>query len=149
MAESKGGYREKEMQKTIDRLRQDLRDMQSEAAGISAKTIAGLNAEKQEQEATVRGLEAEIGALKSKLVWYTENQQLIDQVEADKVEMQSVQTVLKKELRRRGMDLPSINALVNLARDHKGASPTSPEEDFDDGDSSMLSGFVPLYRRAK
>jgi hypothetical protein len=142
-AESGSGVREKELQKTIERLRQDLRDVQAENAGNSAKTVAALSAEKAEQESRASGLMQEISNLKKKLVWYAENQALIDEVEKGNAEMRAVEAALRKELRRRGMDTPQIQALCTLAMDHRGrAEPPSLASPSDYGDEdSIMSGF--------
>ena len=141
-AESHRGMREKELEKTIERLRSDVRDMQAEQAGTTAKNMAALNAEKTEQESKARGLEAEIASLKRKLVWYAENQALIDDSERQVAELSSVQAALKRELRKRGMETFQIQALVSLALDHQGNTEPpslSPSDYYED---SMMSGFA-------
>jgi hypothetical protein len=110
-AESKMGHREKELQSEIERLRADIRTLTHEKVQL-AKQAANpqfdlLKAKDVELE---RLRDAKTG-LQGKLEWYAENQQLLDATEREKSELQSVNAVMKRELKKRGMDPHAIQGL--------------------------------------
>jgi hypothetical protein len=138
-AESGKGVREKELQQTIERLRNDNRDLQAKAQQ-SAQSLLNIQKEDAEQHMIeMKGLKDEINGLKAKLVWYAENQSLIDTVESDNKLNQNIVNVLKKELKKKGMDMRSINALCLAAQD----LPNLAAHLDDDSDVSLLSSVTP------
>lgn len=135
IAESGAGMREKELQTTIDKLRADYRQLATESAFISRNVTAYQAGEQQTIDDERKKHSEEINELRSKLAWYAENQELIENSENTIVDLKASVATLKTELKRRGVDSKTINALLDPSRNKSQAD----DEKEADADISMFS----------
>ncbi|KOO32180.1 hypothetical protein Ctob_005479 [Chrysochromulina tobinii] len=81
--------RESEMRFEMDRLRAAKRELEGKLAGVDLGQLHSDHQAVREAEAKVREIEEarkkEVAALQAKLTWYTENQQLIDELEQQRI----------------------------------------------------------------
>ena len=81
--------RESEMRFEMDRLRAAKRELEGKLAGVDLGQLHSDHQAVREAEAKVREIEEarkkEVAALQAKLTWYTENQQLIDELEQQRL----------------------------------------------------------------
>ena len=154
-AESRMGHREKELQKTIDRLRRDNQELAGEASSANKKTLHGHMDALKDKEKQVDALQEQNQGLRSKLEWYAENQTLIEVSEKDRKELRYQVTALQKELRRRGMEKTAVQTLLSAACNSPSSKHTTPEKagagDSDDenlADTTAVSGSARSSRRA-
>ena len=80
--------REAEMRYEMDRLRATKRELEGKLAGVDVRQLSQEHEGIRQAEGRRREAEdahkKEVGALQAKLQWYTENQQLIDEIEAQR-----------------------------------------------------------------
>jgi len=153
-AESRMGHREKELQKTIDRLRKDNQELARDASSANTKALHGHMDVLKDKEKRVEALQEQNQGLRSKLEWYAENQTLIEASERDRKELRLQIAALLKELRKRGMDKTSVHTLMSTASS-PSSKHTTPDKanngDSDDenlADTTAISGSARSSRRA-
>ena len=121
-AEAGAGVREKELTITIEKLRADYRQLVTEMNNKNNNSKQ-LQVQKEHTIEDIKAVhQSEVKELKTKLAWFSENQELIEQSESARNMLNEKVNLLKKELRRRGMDLKAINALLAVADPHNTVS---------------------------
>ena len=158
-AEAGAGVREKELQAAIERLRADNRQLTVELHRMSSSVFASEASAVAAVEEDRRRCREELEACRAKLLWYAENQELIDkgndnclllylhsQVsltkygllyytgESERQDLLADLKVCKRELRLVGVDLKTLN----LASSKPGAGKTSSADVPDE--SVMVEG---------
>ena len=112
IAEAGAGIREKELQLTIDKLRSDYRQLITENNYLTNAKVSGSYTEQQVIDQLNRSHKEEIDQLHEKLAWYAENQQIIEDVVRVKVELNSTISLLKKELKKRGVSANDMKQIL-------------------------------------
>ena len=121
-AEAGAGVREKELTITIEKLRADYRQLVTEMNNKNNNSKQ-LQVQKEHTIEDIKAVhQSEVKELKTKLAWFSENQELIEQSESARNMLNEKVNLLKKELRRRGMDLKAINTLLAVADPHNTVS---------------------------
>ena len=139
VAEAGAGAREKEMQLTIDKLRRDNRALAASSAQVSEGIFSGQNSEKQALDQQQKKHLDEVGDLRGKLAWYVENQVLIEDAMKQKADASAVAAVLKKELRRRGMDNKAIAVLLSATSNTVSGYGRPIDQDLDNSMASATT----------
>ena len=124
-AESGAGTREKELLQTVDRLRDENKQLAVEIKRITLdfqkNETTALSAAKEE----LRKIKDEAENLRNKLIWYAENQEIIDNGEQERQDLSHDLSVCKRELKALGVDLSSLDLRI---RGNMKAAQLVPEE---------------------
>ncbi len=124
IAESNAGAREKELQVSIDKLRRENRELIEASARLRKQVLAEVAGDIQQQETSRQRLVSEIEELKVRLVWYVENQELLEAGENVKESLRRQVGALKRELRRFGVSAGAVESI--LASSSSSGSCISP-----------------------
>jgi hypothetical protein len=111
VAESGAGLREKDLQLTIIKLREENRNLLTQSNYMRNSVSNQNETNSIHHEIELKKYDNQIQELKTKLAWYAENQELIDDADKGKSLLHSTINLLKTELRRRGMN---ERLIVNL-----------------------------------
>ena len=107
-AESGAGVREKELQQTVDRIREENRQLTLELKRITVESQANENSALAAARLDLGRAREEVESLREKLIWYAENQELVDQGEQERLDLGHDLSVCKRELKSLGVDIQGL-----------------------------------------
>ena len=120
IAESNMGARELELQQTIEKLRKENRELIEATARNKQHIMTEVLGEQQLLEQKLNQCKSENDDLKTRLVWFAENQELLETAEIEKTGLRHQISVLKRELKRRGVGSAQIEAFFSSGQSGSG-----------------------------
>lgn len=113
VAESTAGIREKELQQTIEKLRVENRELIERSKSIRNQVMAELSAQQENLVHEKKVAMDELKELREKLIWYAENQELLEQIESEKQDLSGKLANIKSCLRTKyNFSLATINQMM-------------------------------------
>lgn len=137
--------REETLQFDIEKLRSENSSLRETVSTLDSQIVTLSSPDHTDALFTAERtrLQKDNADLKGKLLWYSENQVLIEQVQSSRTELASVVTVLKKELIKAGYRSDAISRLItDASKSVKGGQVSSNDSQVSEIDSTDLKSPV-------
>jgi uncharacterized protein YukE len=112
IAESNNGAHEKELKQTIDKLRNENRELIEISARNKQTIMAEFLSSQNQLEQNLVALQKENSSLKARLVWYAENQELLETIGRERDVLRVHVNTLRREFLRRGFSASDVEKLL-------------------------------------
>jgi hypothetical protein len=120
IAESNAGAREKELQVTIDKLRKENRELIESSARNKHTIMAEFIGHQNTLESRVTALLRDNSELKARLVWFAENQELLENSHTEVESLRSQVQSMRKLFAKKGVNSSQLDKMLTTNDEEQG-----------------------------